>query len=249
MQAILLAAGRGRRLESDLPKCLLEIAGRTLLERHLDALATCGVRHVTIVVGYRQEDVRAHVADRAAQARCAVELVENPDFARGSIVSLALASAGLTRAGGLFMDADVLYPPTLLQKLVRSSHENCVLLDPRSSETGEEMMLGVRGGRVLAIARKVTPLGAWDEIGESVGFAKVGAEGAKVLDRILQAEVGAGRLDQEYEAAMNLAFGESPWGFERVDAPWTEIDFQGDLTRARELASEIDGAQPGSADR
>ena len=43
MHAILLAAGRGRRLEADRPKCLLEIEGKTLLERHVMNLASAGV--------------------------------------------------------------------------------------------------------------------------------------------------------------------------------------------------------------
>ena len=47
-----------------------------------------------------------------------------------------------------------------------------------------------------------------------------------------------GRLDQEYEAAMNIAFGETPFGYERVDDfAWTEIDFQEDVAKAEALAS------------
>jgi hypothetical protein len=74
-----------------------------------------------------------------------------------------------------------------------------------------------------------------------VGFAKVSADGARVLSRLLDTEVEAGRLDQEYEAAMNVAFGESIWGYEPVgDAAWTEIDFQEDVVKAEAIAAQLD---------
>lgn len=235
MRAILLAAGRGRRLDSDAPKCLLSFEGKTLLERHIAHLEASGIEALTLVVGYRREAIEEHLA--ALAPRLPIELIHNPRFERGSIVSLQVAGERLLD-GALWMDADVLYPTALLQRLVRSEHPNCVLLDARSEETGEEMMLGVRGARVWQIARRVGA--GWDLVGESVGFAKVGSDGGRVLKRILDAEIQAERLDQEYEAAMNLAFQEATFGFERVDEfPWTEIDFREDVEKAKALARKL----------
>jgi choline kinase len=236
MRAILLAAGRGRRLESDAPKCLLDIAGKTLLERHLENLAAAGVTDLTIVVGYEQAQIRSFIAARACPIP--VSFIENDRFVRGSIVSLAVAIDRLTAAGGIWMDADVLYPAELMRRLVESPHANCVLLDASSEETGEEMMLGVRGGRVLRVARRVSPEAPWDLVGEAVGFAKVGPAGAAEMKRILDEELAAERLDQEYEAAMNLCFATQVWGYELVsDLAWTEIDFPEDVAKARQIAA------------
>lgn len=238
-RAILLAAGRGRRLGSEEPKCLLRIAGRTLLERHLENLAEAGVTHVTVVVGFQAGKI--HEALAASSKRVEVDTLTNDRFERGSIVSLHTAAKHLD-AGCIWMDADVLYPAALMKRLVDSAHENCVLLDRTSEETGEEMMLGVRNGRVLRIARRVSPEGPWDLMGEAVGFAKVGPAGGAVMKRILATEVDAGRLDQEYEAAMNLAFAEIPWGFEPVnDFEWTEIDFAEDVVKAEQIALSSGG--------
>ncbi len=235
MRAILLAAGRGRRLAGDGPKCLLEIEGKTLLERHAVNLLESTVTQLTIVVGYQREKIEATLPKLPSALE--IELVYNERFVHGSIVSLQVAAERLL-AGAMWMDADVLYPAALLRRLVGSSHENCVLLDGRSEETGEEMMLGTRDGRVMTIARRVGP--SWDLAGESVGFAKVGPEGGRVMKRLLDEEVAAGRLDQEYEAAMDRAFKEVAFGFERVDDfAWTEIDFQEDVERARELARRL----------
>lgn len=235
MRAVLLAAGRGRRLGKAEPKCLIAIDERTLLERHLANMAEAGITALTIVVGFQKELI-VEALGRLSPA-FPVELVDNPRFVHGSIVSLQVAGDRLLE-GAIWMDADVLYPAALLRRLVASPHASCVLLDGRSEETGEEMMVGVKDGRAVKIARRVGP--TWDFAGESVGFTKVGPEGARAMKRILDEEVAAGRLDQEYEAAMERAFAEVPFGYERVDDfAWTEIDFEEDVVKARKLARAL----------
>jgi choline kinase len=235
MRAILLAAGRGRRLGSAEPKSLISIEGRSLLQRHLENMPQAGITKLTIVVGF-QKDMIAAAIDRL-RPTLPVELIENPRFVHGSIVSLQVAADRLLD-GAIWMDADVIYPAALLQRLVTSAHDNCVLLDGRSEESGEEMMVGVKGGRARTIARRVGK--DWDFAGESVGFTKVGPAGGRVMKRLLDEEVEAGRLDQEYEAAMARAFAEVPFGYERVDDfAWTEIDFEEDVVKARKLAALI----------
>ena len=76
--------------------------------------------------------------------------------------------------------------------------------------------------------------------GESVGFFKVGADGGAAMRRVLDREVEAGRLDQEHEDALDQAFDEVVFSFERVDdLPWTEIDFPEDVERAEKLAADL----------
>lgn len=235
--AILLAAGRGRRLGSDAPKCLLDIDGVPLLDRHVACMRGAGIRRLTVVVGFKKEMILGRLEQIRAQGKAeglSIDFIENPAYERGSIVSLQVASEHLEN-GAIWMDADVLYPAALLAKLVSSRHDNCVLCDPRSEEQGEEMMLGIRGDRVLAIARRVGT--DWDRCGEAVGFAKVGPAGGKLMSAILRREVAADRLDQEYEAAMNEAFKEIPFGYETIDEfDWTEIDFPEDVEKARGIA-------------
>jgi choline kinase len=246
MRAVLLCAGRGRRLGHEGPKCLLPIGGRSLLARHLDILPAAGIDALTIVTGYCHTAIEAalgRLSEERSQAGrplgLTVRLRYNDRFAHGSIVSLRCAAADLL-AGGVWMDADVLYPPELLARLVRSVHGCCVLLDPRGAEQGEEMMLAVRDGRVRRIARRVGS--GWDLTGESVGFFKVDAAGGRVIKRILDDEIAAGRLDQEHEDGLDRALDEIVFGYETVaDLDWTEIDFPADVERATSLARRMDG--------
>ncbi|MGA2030716.1 MAG: NTP transferase domain-containing protein [Thermoguttaceae bacterium] len=62
--AIVLAAGKGTRMKSDLPKVLVKLAGRPMLEYVLDALGRGGVARMIVVVGYRAEAVRAALDGR-----------------------------------------------------------------------------------------------------------------------------------------------------------------------------------------
>jgi bifunctional UDP-N-acetylglucosamine pyrophosphorylase/glucosamine-1-phosphate N-acetyltransferase/UDP-N-acetylglucosamine pyrophosphorylase len=62
--AIVLAAGKGTRMKSDLPKVLVKVCGRPMIDFVLDALAAAGVKRTIVVVGYREELVRSELAQR-----------------------------------------------------------------------------------------------------------------------------------------------------------------------------------------
>jgi bifunctional UDP-N-acetylglucosamine pyrophosphorylase/glucosamine-1-phosphate N-acetyltransferase/UDP-N-acetylglucosamine pyrophosphorylase len=63
--AIVLAAGKGTRMKSDLPKVLVPVAGRPMLRYVLDALQAAGVARTVVVVGYRADLVRSELANVA----------------------------------------------------------------------------------------------------------------------------------------------------------------------------------------
>ena len=61
MRAIILAAGRGSRMQhltNDKPKCLLEVNGKRLLEHQFEAITKAGIRSIAIVTGYKQELIK-----------------------------------------------------------------------------------------------------------------------------------------------------------------------------------------------
>ncbi|MBI1902215.1 MAG: NTP transferase domain-containing protein [Planctomycetia bacterium] len=62
--AVVLAAGKGTRMKSDLPKVLVPAAGRPMIDYVLDTLAACRIGRVVVVVGYRAEDVRSALVSR-----------------------------------------------------------------------------------------------------------------------------------------------------------------------------------------
>jgi choline kinase len=231
MQAILLAAGSGRRLQRPFPKCLVDIGGMTLLSRALRALAAVEVTQAWVVVGYRHDLITAEL-DRCPSP-VSVVCVRNEAFLRGSVRSLWVAREAMS-SEVLVMDADVLFPVHLLRRLVQSGHRNCVLGDPRSSFSGEEMMLTMQGDRVWDITRGVRD--PFHVLGEGVGFYKLDCSAAHSLRGLLEGWIASGHDHEEYEEVFRVLFKSCVFGFELVgDLPWTEIDFPEDINRAEHM--------------
>jgi choline kinase len=231
MTAVILAAGVGKRLlgaSGGKPKCLIEVGGRSLLLRLIDGLAAAGVHDVVVVAGFGDAQVRSAVS--AAPADVSVRCITNPRFREGAILSLWTAREWLDR-DVLVMDADVLCAPAMLEKLVRSPHPNCFLLDASQENTGEEQMLLVREGRVRDIVRGGSP--GFELMGESVGFLKLEAAAAHLLRELLDARVAGGDTGIEHEQVYPDLLARVAVGFERVDGlPWIEVDFPEDVERA-----------------
>ncbi|HLB07631.1 MAG TPA: phosphocholine cytidylyltransferase family protein [Alphaproteobacteria bacterium] len=239
MKAIILAAGRGERLGGEFgarPKALLTFGGRTLLERHLALLGRVGVRDIVVATGFQAEQIASELERLGALAE-GVRCVHNPAFTDGSVVTLYVTREHLVYGGAvLLMDGDVLYDRRMLDRLLRSAHPNCYLLD-RNIEPGEEpMKLAVKGGRLIDFARRLDA--ACDYYGESVGFFRFTAAIAAALPGACRALIDAGRAGENHEAALRALLRDSPagtFGFEDITGlPWTEIDFPEDVRRAND---------------
>jgi len=244
LRAVMLAAGVGQRLsggdERHPPKSLLAFGGRTLLERHLAILRAAGVVELVLVVGYHAERIHAELARLGAGSF--VRTVHNPDFRRGSLLSLWAAREAL-RDGSpiLFMDADVLHHPGLVGRLLGAPRPDALLYD-RELEPGDEpVKLCLRGGLPVEF-RKVVSV-ACDEAGEWPGFLRLSGATAARLAAALERFVAAGRLDEPYEEAIRDVLLADPAAFAVVDVtdlPWIEIDFPADRLRAeREILPRL----------
>ncbi|MDP7532360.1 MAG: NTP transferase domain-containing protein, partial [SAR202 cluster bacterium] len=133
--AIILVAGVGRRLrgQTDEPKCLLSIGGRSLIHRYLDILAEpdSGVAKVGMVVGYKGDLIVSHVQEHAFGG--AVAYATNPDYEKGSALSLLTAYENFEIDGDMMlMDGDVYFEPDVLHRLLASANANSMLVDPSS---------------------------------------------------------------------------------------------------------------------
>ena len=232
MNAIILVAGVARRLApltDTTHKALLRVGGRPVLGRMLDALAGAGVRRTVLVVGHCADQVRALAGERVG--RMAVHYVHNPEYTRGSVLSLYAAREYL-KEPAVVMDADVLFPREFLRRLLATPAPSALLIDRGFADTGEEVKLYTRGDRVIALGKKVVP-DAWDTVGEGVGFFKCGAEAGPQLVRVLRTLIDDSDGLSEYEDAVDLLAARRYIGWVDVTGlPWTEIDFVEDLRRA-----------------
>lgn len=230
MKAIILAAGKGKRLDrirGNDPKCLLDIGGTSLIERQISALNMAGIDDVVAVVGFGKEHV---------QARCGrqIRYVENEIHEQtNSLYSLWLAREML-RDGFVVLNADVLFHTQILEDLITSRHENALLIsyDSLAPLGDEEMKVKVRKGVVVEISKQMNPAEA---DGENVGIVKFGPSGAALLIEQMDALVEGGNLKEWAPRAFGAFAATQPLhaigtrGF-----PWIEIDFPEDYANAQE---------------
>src|SRR5688500_8180290 len=192
----------------------------------LDALAGAGIRRTALVVGHCADQVRALAGERVG--RMAVHYVHNPEYTRGSVLSLYAAREYL-KDPALVMDADVLFPREFLRRLLAIPAPSALLIDRGFADTGEEVKLYTRGDRVIALGKKTVPE-AWESVGEGVGFFKCGAAAGPEFVRAMEHVIATGDGLNEYEDALNLLVQREHVGWVDVTGlPWTEIDFAEDL--------------------
>ncbi len=115
VRAIILAAGEGTRLRPhtlDRPKCLVELAGRPLLSHQLEVLAAAGVDDVTVVTGYR--------ADQIERMPNVQRTAHNPAFDRTNMVSSMMCARDRMDGSDhvLVLYADIVYEPRVLTALL-----------------------------------------------------------------------------------------------------------------------------------
>jgi choline kinase len=234
-QAVVLAAGVGSRLRpltDSTPKCLLEVGGKTILDRLLDDLAKAGVERAVIVTGYLGRAISAHL-DRAALP-CAVELVENAEYeTTNNAASLFVAQKKLRAEAFLLCDGDVVLKNNPVRAL-RAEPEGCALLvDPSVKLGAEEMKAEVDGdGRVLRLSKELEPARC---LGESIGIQKVGGGALVRLWEELDRMMHGGRKGAYYEEAFQRLIDQGVTFRAVLVEPgaWTEIDDLADLEDAR----------------
>jgi histidinol-phosphate/aromatic aminotransferase/cobyric acid decarboxylase-like protein/choline kinase len=132
MQALILAAGMGKRLgkltDSD-TKCMLEVNGVRLIDSALQAIQSAGITKLGIVIGYKGQRVREHLASKW-ESSIDITYIVNPDFeTTNNIYSLLLASEFLKSDDTILLESDLIFEPEVISKLVNDPRDNVVLVD------------------------------------------------------------------------------------------------------------------------
>jgi len=135
MQAIILAAGMGRRLgkytESD-TKCMIDVNGQRLIDRTLNNLFKSSISQVIIVVGYIAENVISHIGDNY-KGMPIIYIHNNIYDKTNNIYSLYLAKNYLLEDDTILLESDLIYEEKVLSVLIKNKEPNLVLVDKYES--------------------------------------------------------------------------------------------------------------------
>ena len=239
-KAIILSAGQGSRLlplTESLPKCLLELSGRSMLEWQLRGLAAAGIGEAVVVTGFRADLVEQSL-ERIVPSGMRVRAFFNPFYK----VADNLASCWLVRgelAGtSLILNGDTLFEPAVAQRLLEAPPAPItVTIDRKPAYDEDDMKVVTAGDRLKAIGKKLTMA---EVTGESIGFLRLEPAGAAAfvaeLERALRTREGTGlwylsAIHRLAKAGMDVRVA-SIEGLE-----WGELDFPEDLTRCRGITA------------
>ena len=131
MQAIILAAGMGRRLREltkDNTKCMVQVNGEPLIDRLLRQLSKLGLSRVVIVVGHKSENLISHIGSRYDDV-LDIEYVENPIYDKtNNIYSLALAKDKLVEDDTLLIESDLILDDRMFSLILGDPYPNLALV-------------------------------------------------------------------------------------------------------------------------
>ncbi|MDR1809282.1 MAG: phosphocholine cytidylyltransferase family protein [Prevotella sp.] len=172
MKAVILAAGiasRLRPLTNHTPKCLLQVAGKSLLERTIDAVVSNGVSDIVIVTGYLREMLEDFVARTYPELN--VMFIYNKDYAStNNIYSLWLTKEAVKNDSLLLLDSDILFDSRIIARLLESGYDSCLALNSHKLGEEEIKVIASPANKVMEISKTCA---ITDALGESVGIEKM----------------------------------------------------------------------------
>jgi len=248
IKAIIVAAGHDKRIEplnEDLPKCMLDIKGKTILDRQIDNLLSCGISDIAIVKGYKQETIDVSNA----------KYYLNPDFEKNGIVSSLFFAEKEMDSDFIFLYSDILFDKKLLIRLLKNKSDISLVVDLDWKErykkrgiqpAGEVELVKVKNGKIIKIGKKIS---SKDVHGEFIGLAMFTKKGAENLKKTYKKAISKYKNKKFHESSsINKAYFtdiiqeiiDNEYTVNSIDTygEWMEIDTFEDYKRAWNLISD-----------
>lgn len=253
MKAIIVAAGPGIRLlpfTENKPKCMLEVGGKTILQRNLEVLKENGITDIVIVKGHKSDAINYPN----------IKYYYNPNYLENNILTSLFYAEKEMRDGFIFSYSDILYSASVLRKLLQSKEDMSLVIDVDWAQRykgrtlhpiDEAELVVVEDGKVVKISKFMNPAVAY---GEFIGLAKFTRKGVETLIRNykrIRANKWCGfkahhrfqdavSIDKAYLTDMLQELINRGYPIHSVDinGGWLEIDTSQDLQIARRIWKE-----------
>jgi choline kinase len=232
MRAILIGAGQGTRLRPhtlEMPKCLVPVGGRPIIDWQIDALHHAGITEIVVVGGYRAPQIRQHIA--RMPAACRPKFIHNPFWSvSSSIGSVWAARSSLDRPFCL-LNGDVVVAPGLLDEALAGSSPGVnLVVEPAPTAEPDDMRVMISGGLVRRVNKD---LAADVARHRSLGVIICKGGGAlaygRALEDVMTKDGGHMRYHHDVIDALAQAGRVKPALF--GDHGWLEIDRPEDIVR------------------
>ena len=233
MRAIILAAGRGSRMQAltaNRPKCLIKLRGKTLLQRQIDALRAAGVVEIGIVTGYRKEELIDY----------GLTQFHNSRWNKTNMVSsLACAERWLEDGPCIVSYSDIFYHSSAVDMLMKLSSPIAITYDPNwlilwkerfeDPLTDAETFLINEDQLLLEIGRKPDDFSKIQ--GQFMGLIRLMPKGWSEIVRIREGLNSSTRDKMDFTETLQkiIEMGRVPVRAIAIESPWGEVDTESDL--------------------
>lgn len=245
MQALMLAAGMGKRLgkyTENATKCMVPVNGKTLIEYAIEALIEANIQKLTLVVGYKKEVLKDFLKDKYKEIQ--IEYIDNDVFdSTNNIYSLYMAKDVLSQDDTILLESDLIFDKKIIKEIIEDKNPNLAVVSPFETWMDGTCALLDDQNVIKGILGKAEF--DWDKTNhyyKTVNIYKFSKEFAsKVYMPFLQAYQTAYGKNEYYETVLKVIsfLGNSTFKAHVVDGSrWYEIDDPADLAIAETRFSE-----------
>jgi len=230
MNAIILNAGLGSRLlpiTNDIPKCMIEICGKCIIEHQIDTLREQGIATIVVVVGYLKEKIMVLKRDD-------IIFIENTVYNKtNSSYSLWLAREHLKNQEFLYLNGDLFFHKEILRILLADKYPNAIIVQEGNGGRDDSFKAEMEGNYILKMEKQKTGQQRCIEV---PGPVKLSKDGAAILFQALDVQIQQGNLNRwVYTMLSEIAPVIGLAGVYINDLPWVEIDDMEDLYHAQSI--------------
>lgn len=245
MQAIILAAGMGKRLKeltSNATKCMVEVNGVTMIERALSQLDALNLERIVLVVGYEGKKLMDYIG--TLDIKTQVEYVDNDVYYKtNNIYSLYLAKDYLLQDDTLLLESDIIFESAILQRLLNNPYPSLALVAKYESwMDGTVVTLDEEDNIIRFLGKKDFKFSDISEYYKTVNIYKFSKEfSASHYVPFLEAYCKALGNNEYYEQVLKvITFLDKPEiKAERLEhEAWYEVDDVQDLDIAESIFAE-----------
>lgn len=243
MRVIILAAGQGRRLlplTESRPKALLDIGGKTLVERQIAAFAGCGLKDFVVITGYGSRQMEETLATIAPRYGVTIDTIYNPFFEVADNLASCWMARGAMTGDFIQVNGDNVFRSDVVKRLLAApSVPASVAVNIKDGYDADDMKVMLQGGLVKDIGKRLE----LNKVqAEAIGFYLFRGAGAKhyvdVLERSMR---DPSALKQWFPSAVAaLAQEIDVRTIDITGVRWGEVDFPDDYEQAVALVKDWD---------
>jgi len=229
MDALILAAGRGTRLGLDeLPKCLIKLGERSLIEYQIECLKKLNIKKIFVVTGYNSEKIKEKLKD-------SVNYIHNDEFATTNNIHSILKAENFLTDDFICVYGDLFFDKKILKKCVESKNDITLMIEKNLRD--ETTRVKIENNEIVLVNKNID----FDNAdGNFIGMMKCSKNCIEEFFKSINQLAKVNSQAYYTVAIENMIKNGEKINFDITDGlSWTDIDTNEDLLIAKEMFSEI----------